>query len=132
MLEGTDGTAQSVKISDFKKAPRAPIEAVLAAVGAASPGPYTVSCAFARVLADDETGAQRFSLVPRKAKVAWDASVNGGDTIDPPCGPLGVQFNGQWASLLLTSSDSSSDRRAAIASRHSRLGTARDKSQPGS
>jgi hypothetical protein len=93
--DGTDGPTRTVKIRAFRKAARAPIEAVLAAVRAASPGPSTASCTFAPALGDDDTGAKRFSLVPTgAARVAWDASVDGGAPIDPPCGPLGVQFEG--------------------------------------
>lgn len=74
----------------FAKAPEAPIEAVLTAVRAASPGGETCDLIPARQ-GWGATGRTRFELWPTgKAKDAYDAYI-AGKTQDViiPCGPLG-------------------------------------------
>ncbi len=94
-LDSSDGPMRLTKIRAFKKAADAPIEAVLAAVQAASPGPHTDTCAFAPAPGDDDGGGKRVVLAPSgDVKAAWDAAEQKGEPIDPPCGPLGVQFEG--------------------------------------
>jgi hypothetical protein len=95
VLDSSDGPMRIVKIRTFKKAAEAPIESVLAAVQAASPGPHTDTCAFAPAPGDDDGGSKRVVLAPTgDAKVAWDAAEQKGEPIDPQCGALGVQFEG--------------------------------------
>ncbi len=95
VLDSSDGPMRIPKIRAFKKAAEAPVESILAAVQAAFPGPHTDTCTFAPAPGDDDGGGKRVVLAPSgEVKAAWDAAEQKGEPIDPPCGPLGVQFEG--------------------------------------
>jgi len=87
----TPDSTPTVVVRLFDKAADAPIESVLDAVRALSPGLNTPTCAFAPATGVDHEGKGHFVLTPTGAvKVAYDAK-NSGDTMpEAPCGPLGV------------------------------------------
>ena len=88
-----EGLERRSIVKVFTKAPDAPLDSVLPAVRAASPGPATETCAFAPSTSYDNAGKPRFVLEPTgPAKVAWDASVQGDAPGDAPCGDLGVSI----------------------------------------
>lgn len=92
--DGPDGVSREVAIRAFAKAAEDPIDAILPAVRAVSPGPHTETCTL-QSTPGGEASEQRFALSPTgAAKTAWDKGVEAGEPIDPPCGPLGVQFTG--------------------------------------
>ncbi len=92
---GAEGVQRRPVVRVFKKAADAPLDAVLPAVRAASPGPATATCAFAPSASFDAIGHTRFVLEPTGvAKAAWDASVQGDSPGEAPCGDLGVSIVG--------------------------------------
>ncbi len=92
---GAGGIERRPVVRVFKKAPDAPLDAVLPAVRAASPGPATATCAFTPSRSYDAIGHTRFVLEPTgDAKTAWDASVQGAEPGEAPCGELGVSIVG--------------------------------------
>lgn len=81
-------------VRTFAKPAAAPLEAILPAIRAASPGPHTATCAFAPAQGYDNEDRGRFVLEPTgAAKAAWDASL-AVEPGDPPCGPMGVSAAG--------------------------------------
>lgn len=89
--EGEDGPVRTVKIRTFKKGADAPIDAILEQIRTDSPGPDTATCALSPMPGDD----QHFVFEPTgEAKTAWQKADESGEAVDPPCGPLGVQFVG--------------------------------------
>ena len=78
----------------FAKSADAPLEAILPAIRAASPGPHTATCAFAPAQGYDDKDKGRFVLEPTgAAKMSWEAS-QAVEPGDPPCGPMGVSAAG--------------------------------------
>lgn len=87
--------AKSVAIRFFDKPADAPIEAILPAVRAASPGPQTATCVFAPAAGVDHEGKPHVSFQPAgEAKAAYDLALQGDEIPDPPCGALGVSAAG--------------------------------------
>ncbi|MBP6546724.1 MAG: hypothetical protein KA220_08410 [Phenylobacterium sp.] len=81
-------------VRTFAKPADAPLEAILPAIRAASPGPHTATCAFAPAQGYDAHGKDRFVLEPTgAAKAAWEAS-EAIEPGEPPCGPMGVSAAG--------------------------------------
>jgi hypothetical protein len=95
---GTDGPVRSVAVRAFAKAADAPLDSILPAVRAASPGPYTAACVFAPAAGLDNAGHDRFVLEPSgEAKAKWEASVMSDTPMEKPCGDLGVSIAGdRW------------------------------------
>lgn len=93
--KGPDGTIRQVAVRVFAKDPAAPLESILPAVRAASPGPYTARCVFASAPGADNAGRNRLVLEPAGAeKDRWDASIMSDRPMDKPCGELGVGMAG--------------------------------------
>ncbi len=89
------GGESRMVVRTFDKAAAAPLEAILPAVRAASPGPFTAACAFAPAQGYDAKGKDRFVFEPTGAdKAAWEKSQASDAPMDPPCGPLGVSIAG--------------------------------------
>lgn len=91
-----DGSGESrMVVRTFDKAADAPLAAILPAVRAASPGPYTAACAFAPAPGHDAKGQDRFVFEPTGAdKAVWEKSQASDAPMEPPCGPLGVSITG--------------------------------------
>lgn len=90
-----NGADLGIPIRVFTKPADAPIDAVLPAVRAASPGPATDTCVFAPTTGVDDAGHGRFNLVPTGAsKTAWESSITMDASEYSPCGELGVSFSG--------------------------------------
>jgi hypothetical protein len=89
-----DSSGKGMRIRAFKKEPGAPIDAVLTAVRAASPGVYSGECVF-EPLEIEDYGRPTFVLTPAgKGKTAWDEAQDDTSDMEPPCGTLGVHFEG--------------------------------------
>lgn len=95
---GPDGKSRKVAIRAFAKAAAAPIESVLPAIRAASPGAHTDTCAL--IPFDDadsrqfSRGAAVYTFEPTgAAKTAWAKAEADGGPADAPCGDLGVYFD---------------------------------------
>jgi len=75
----------------FHKAADAPVDAVLADIRAASPGPATAACALAPVTGFDAwKGAKLYELEPTgAARASYDAA-NDKEPQPEPCGALGI------------------------------------------
>lgn len=92
---GAEETIRRVAVRTFPKAPNAPLESILNAVRAASPGPYTARCVLAPATGGDHEGRGRLVLEPAGAeKDRWEASVMSDEPMDKPCGELGVGMVG--------------------------------------
>jgi hypothetical protein len=84
------GLDRRTVVQVFRKGAEAPVESLLPAVRAASPGPATDTCAL-ELAPSAEDGLPRWALTPTgDAKAAWEASLRGDASMDPPCGALGV------------------------------------------
>ena len=97
-MEITDGdgaVGRYPAIQVFTKAADAPVDAVVDAVRAASPGPFTAACALTPN-PNDPTG-KSFQFMPTGAgKAAHDAFVAGAAEGEPtPCGPMGPSEAGE-------------------------------------
>jgi hypothetical protein len=89
------GTSRSPAVVIFKKAADAPIDAVLAAVRAKSPGPHSATCVLSTVPSPegDIAGFEPTGAV----KTQWDAFALGAEGAEPmeaPCGDMGPQMSG--------------------------------------
>jgi hypothetical protein len=94
VLEGSEGPMRITKIRAFRKAADAPIDAILQDVRAASPGRNSETCVFTPTT-DGDDGAKRWAFAPGgSAAESWTQDEKSGDPVDPPCGALGVQFEG--------------------------------------
>lgn len=95
---GTDGPVRSVAVRAFAKSAEAPLDSILPAVRAASPGPYTARCVFAPAAGVDNAGRGRVVLEPAgEEKARWEASVMSDTPMEKPCGDLGVSIAGdRW------------------------------------
>ncbi|MES2725212.1 MAG: hypothetical protein V4656_18825 [Pseudomonadota bacterium] len=81
-------------VRTFAKPADAPLEAILPAIRAASPGPHSATCAFAPAQGHDHKDKGRFVLEPTgAAKASWEASL-AVEPGEPPCGALGVSAAG--------------------------------------
>jgi hypothetical protein len=114
-VEGPEGVLRAPVIQLFTKAETAPLDAVLPAVRAASPGAATASCAF-----EEMAGwAGHYQFMPTgEARATYDALIapGGGATEGPepdylPCGVWGPSENGQRAFTVVPGAE---DRVAAI------------------
>ena len=92
---GADGASRKVVIRAFKKPASAPVQSVLPAIRAASPGRHSATCRLQPAPKDMDHGPARFTLEPTgAAKTAWEASQTTSVEPDMPCGPLGVAYAG--------------------------------------
>ena len=95
VVDGAEGPMRITKIRAFKKAADAPINSILPDVRAASPGRISDTCEFTPAAQTDDDGVKRWVFAPGgDAKDTWDQDEKSGDPVDPPCGALGVQFEG--------------------------------------
>jgi hypothetical protein len=92
VIESTDPAApgRRTAIQIFAKPQDAPIEAVLDAVRAASPGPQTATCGFMPAPGVDHEGKPRFIFSPvGEARAAYERAITGDTIPEPPCGAMG-------------------------------------------
>lgn len=92
VIESTDPAApgRRTAIRIFAKPADAPIDAILDAVRAASPGPQSATCAFAPAQGVDHAGRPRFMFTPvGEARAAYDLAVTSDNIPEPPCGAFG-------------------------------------------
>lgn len=97
VIRSTDPAApgQSTAIRFFSKPADAPLDAILPAVRAASPGTNTATCAFEPAPGVDHQGKPRFVFGPTgAAKAAYDLANQGPDVPEPPCGAMGPAPSG--------------------------------------
>lgn len=96
-VDGFDLTAGGegrMVIRTFAKAANAPVDAILPAVRAASPGKDTRTCALVPVATFDAWAGQLYDLEPTgAAKTAYDKA-NAIEPQAPPCGDLGIAPDG--------------------------------------
>lgn len=98
-IEGTGGgeSSRSPAIIVFKKAADAPVESILAAVRAKSPGPHSATCTLQPIVAEGvPAGAFTFGPVGAVA-TQWEAASSGeegAEEMAAPCGDMGPQFSG--------------------------------------
>lgn len=93
--DGPDGVSRDAVIRAFKVGEGEGVDGALPAIRTVSPGPHTDSCKLEPAPGGEPGESARFQLAPTgDAKAAWDKAVESGEPIDPPCGPLGVQFTG--------------------------------------
>ena len=96
-VDGFDLTANGegrMVIRTFAKAANAPVDAILPAVKAASPGKDTQTCALVPVPTFDAWSGQLYDLEPTgAAKAAYDKA-NAVEPQEPPCGDLGIGPDG--------------------------------------
>lgn len=90
-----DGTSLTPAVVIFKKAAEAPIDSILAAVRAKSPGPHSATCVLSTIPSPegDIAGFEPTGAV----KAQWDAFASGAEGADPmdaPCGDMGPQMSG--------------------------------------
>ena len=98
LMEITDGegkVAHYTSIQVFAKAPDAPVDAVLPAVRAASPGPYTAACVLTPNAND--TSGKTFLFTPTGAGLAAHAAFLAGksEQNSMPCGEMGPSEAGE-------------------------------------
>lgn len=102
VIESTaaDAPGRNVAIRFFDKPADAPIESILPAIRAASPGPGSAACVLAPAV---QTGAPaRYVFTPEgPAKAAYDAALAGDVIPEPPCGALGVSHVGDRSFLVI-------------------------------
>jgi hypothetical protein len=92
VIESTDAAApgRRTAIRFFPKAADAPVESILDAVRAASPGPQTATCGFMPAQGVDHQGHPRFVFSPLgEARAAYDRATAGDNIPEPPCGAMG-------------------------------------------
>lgn len=105
VIESTaaDAPGRAVAIRLFDKPAEAPIQTILPAVRAASPGAGSDACVLSPAPTGEQGGPQRFVFAPEgTAKAAYEAAVTGNDVPEPPCGPLGVSAAGDRYFLELS------------------------------
>lgn len=97
-------TSRSPAIVIFKKAADAPIDSILDAVRARSPGPNTANCTLQPVTFEGAVPGS-FSLEPTGEVAArWNAFASGeadAVEVEPPCGPMGPQMSGDRSFRVL-------------------------------
>jgi hypothetical protein len=91
LVSGVGATAmRHPAIRLFPKEAGAPLDAILPAVRAASPGPQTATCAFTAAPGVDHAGKTRYTFGPTgAAKEAYEKAIQGPDVPEAPCGPMG-------------------------------------------
>ncbi|MDZ4776894.1 MAG: hypothetical protein SGJ23_08930 [Alphaproteobacteria bacterium] len=96
VIESTDPAAPGRRIALrlFDKPAEAPIESILTAVRAASPGAGTAACVLAPRVAEEGMPPSYVFTPEGAAKVAYDAALAGDEIPEPPCGDLGVSHVG--------------------------------------
>jgi hypothetical protein len=104
VIESTDAAApaRSVAIRFFDKPADAPLESILPAVRAASPGAGTAACVLAARNAEDGAPASYVFTPEGAAKAAYDAALAGDEVPEPPCGDLGVSHVGDRSFRVLS------------------------------
>lgn len=104
VVESTDpaAPARSVAIRFFDKPADAPIESILPAVRAASPGVGTAACVLAARVVEDGAPASYVFTPEGAAKVAYDSALAGDEIPEPPCGELGVSHVGDRSFRVLS------------------------------
>jgi hypothetical protein len=96
-IESTDPASpgRNPVIRFFDKPAGAPIESILPAIRAASPGPGTDACVLAAARVSEDNAAPAFVLAPEgAAKTAYEAALAGDEIPEPPCGALGISHVG--------------------------------------
>lgn len=97
VIESTaaDAPGRSVAIRFFDKPDGAPVDAILSAVRAASPGPGSAACVLTPAPAADVGAPARYVFAPQgAARIAYEAALAGDVVPEPPCGPLGISHTG--------------------------------------
>lgn len=88
-------TSRRAAVVIFKKAADAPLDSILAAVRAKSPGPHSAECVLSTVPSPEGEVA---GFEPTGAvKTQWDAfasGAEGSEPMDAPCGDMGPQMSG--------------------------------------
>jgi hypothetical protein len=113
-MESPDGVMRAPVIVLFTKAETEPLNAVLPAVRAASPGAATATCEFEETA--DLVGHYQF-MPTGEARAAYDALIGGGgapEAAEPdymPCGVWGPSESGQRVFIVVRGAE---DRVAAI------------------
>jgi hypothetical protein len=93
-IVGAGAAAPAIRI--LPRAADAPLDSVLDAVRALSPGPASATCVFQAAAGVDHDGKNRFVFAPTgEAKAAYEAAISGPDVPPEPCGALGVGPTGQ-------------------------------------
>lgn len=101
---GEGEAARRPAIIIFKKAADAPIESILEAVRAKSPGPHTDTCTLQPVTVEGATPGSYGFEPTGAARAAWDAFASGdGEAapVEPPCGAMGPQMAGDRSFRLV-------------------------------
>ena len=97
-------TSRSPAIVIFRKAADAPIESILDAVRARSPGPDTATCTLQPVTFEGAVPGS-YSLEPTgELATRWNAFASGeadAEPVEPPCGPMGPQMSGDRSFRVL-------------------------------
>lgn len=96
-------TSRRAAVVIFKKAADAPIDSILAAVRAKSPGPHSAECVLSTIPSPegDIAGFEPTGAV----KTQWDAFASGAEGAEPmdaPCGDMGPQMSGDRGFRVLT------------------------------
>ncbi|WP_396593942.1 hypothetical protein [Brevundimonas sp. R86498] len=81
----------------FKKAADAPIDSLVEAVRAKSPGPHSATCTLQPVTVEGAAPGSYGFEPTGAARAAWDAFASGdGEAapVEPPCGAMGPQMAG--------------------------------------
>ena len=79
----------------FDKPADAPIESILPAIRAASPGPGAGACVLTPARPSEDNAAPAFVFAPEgAAKTAYETALAGDEIPEPPCGALGVSHVG--------------------------------------
>lgn len=96
-IESGDPAApgRNVVVRFFDKPAGAPIESILPAIRAASPGAGTAACVLTPLPVSADGATSAYAFAPEgAAKVAYDAALAGDVIPEPPCGALGVSHVG--------------------------------------
>jgi hypothetical protein len=94
----------AVAIRAFTRAADAPIEAILADVRAASPGPHSDTCELVAKPDAEYAAREYYAFGPTgAAKAEWEAFIANpnGEGVDPPCGAMGPNFSGDRVFAVL-------------------------------
>lgn len=94
---GEGEAARRPAIMIFKKAGDAPIDSLVEAVRAKSPGPHSATCTLQPVTVEGVAPGSYGFEPTGAAKVAWDAFASGdgeAEPVDAPCGAMGPQMAG--------------------------------------
>lgn len=107
VMAGTQDGVENTRpvIIAFKKAADAPVESIVAAVRARSPGDHSAECVLTPATYPGAP-AGRYGFEPvGEVKARWDAFSGGAadaEPIDPPCGELGPHMSGDHSFQVMT------------------------------